>query len=107
MVFNMNDMLPPPSSASSLSSSTMHAKSGAEQAVMAREPPKSDVESTEKPNGDPLELKKTESAKKIQDDELNRVTTSDEGMEYPTGMKLGLICLALCLSVFLVALVSI
>jgi hypothetical protein len=31
--------------------------------------------------------------------------TSGEGIEYPTGVKLGLISLALCLSVFLMALV--
>lgn len=39
--------------------------------------------------------------------ELQKVLTSGEGVEYPTGMKLGLISLALCLSVFLMALVSI
>ncbi len=37
--------------------------------------------------------------------ELTRVMTSAEGVEYPTGVKLGLISLALCLSVFLIALV--
>ncbi|RDL36683.1 MFS general substrate transporter [Venustampulla echinocandica] len=36
--------------------------------------------------------------------ELSRIMTSGEGVEYPTGMKLGLISLALCLSVFLMAL---
>jgi MFS family permease len=36
--------------------------------------------------------------------ELTRVMTSAEGVEYPTGVKLGLISLALCLSVFLIAL---
>lgn len=30
--------------------------------------------------------------------------TSGEGIEYPTGVRLGLISLALCLSVFLMAL---
>ena len=38
--------------------------------------------------------------------ELNRVMTSGEGVEYPTGIKLGLVTLALCLSVFLMALVK-
>jgi hypothetical protein len=38
-------------------------------------------------------------------DELTRVMTSGEGIEYPTGVKLSLISLALCLSVFLMALV--
>jgi len=37
--------------------------------------------------------------------ELSRIMTSGEGVEYPTGVKLGLISLALCLSVFLMALV--
>lgn len=35
---------------------------------------------------------------------LEKVNTSAEGTEYPTGLKLGLISLALCLSVFLMAL---
>jgi hypothetical protein len=38
-------------------------------------------------------------------DELRRVQTREEGTEYPTGIKLGLISLALCLAVFLMALV--
>ena len=37
--------------------------------------------------------------------DLKRINTSPEGSEYPTGVKLGLISLALCLSVFLMALV--
>lgn len=37
--------------------------------------------------------------------ELTKIMTSAEGVEYPTGLKLGLISLALCLSVFLIALV--
>ncbi|CZS94684.1 probable DHA14-like major facilitator; ABC transporter [Rhynchosporium graminicola] len=37
-------------------------------------------------------------------DELTRINTSQDGAEYPTGVKLGLISLALCLSVFLIAL---
>ncbi|KAL2064826.1 hypothetical protein VTL71DRAFT_3966 [Oculimacula yallundae] len=36
--------------------------------------------------------------------ELTKINTSQEGTEYPTGVKLGLISLALCLSVFLIAL---
>lgn len=51
------------------------------------------------------DLKKVMSAKQAQE-ELNRVMTSGEGIEYPTGAKLGLITMALCLSVFLMALVS-
>ena len=49
------------------------------------------------------ELKKTVSAKDAQA-ELTKIMTSGEGVEYPTGMKLHLISLALCLSVFLMAL---
>jgi hypothetical protein len=36
--------------------------------------------------------------------ELNRVMTSGEGIEYPSGARLHLVSLALCLSVFLMAL---
>ena len=36
--------------------------------------------------------------------ELNRIMTTGEGVEYPTGIKLALISIALCLSVFLMAL---
>ncbi|KAG4426677.1 hypothetical protein IFR04_000108 [Cadophora malorum] len=37
-------------------------------------------------------------------EELARINTSQDGVEYPTGLKLGLISLALCLSVLLIAL---
>jgi hypothetical protein len=37
--------------------------------------------------------------------DLSLVKTSESGVEYPHGLKLGLITLALCLSVFLMALV--
>tara|TARA_R110002060_G_scaffold75337_1_gene84975 strand:- start:2897 stop:3262 length:366 start_codon:yes stop_codon:yes gene_type:complete len=40
-------------------------------------------------------------------EELARINTSQDGVEYPTGLKLGLISLALCLSVLLIALVRI
>ncbi|KAG4028427.1 hypothetical protein MFRU_021g00190 [Monilinia fructicola] len=110
-----DEKLPPTTSASSTSSSTMHEKSDAEQAIMAREAMKSDVDAAEKQpsaipsihegdNEDPIELKKTKSAAEVQQEELNRVMTSAEGVEYPTGLKLQLISLALCLSVFLMAL---
>lgn len=51
------------------------------------------------------ELVKTVTAKP--DNEINSLkatTTREDGTEYPTGPKLTLIVLALCLSVFLVAL---
>jgi len=37
--------------------------------------------------------------------DLSKIKTSETGVEYPSGLKLGLITLALCLSVFLMALV--
>ncbi|KAE9381430.1 putative HC-toxin efflux carrier [Stipitochalara longipes BDJ] len=49
-------------------------------------------------------LRKVHSTTKDVQDELTRVMTSGEGIEYPTGVKLSLISLALCLSVFLMAL---
>jgi hypothetical protein len=49
------------------------------------------------------ELKKVMSAKEAQA-ELTKIMTSGEGVEYPTGVKLGLVTMALCLSVFLMAL---
>jgi hypothetical protein len=49
------------------------------------------------------ELKKVMSAKEAMA-ELNRVMTSGEGIEYPTGISLHLVSMALCLSVFLMAL---
>ena len=49
------------------------------------------------------ELQKTMSVAEAQK-ELSRVMTSGDGVEYPTGLKLNLISLALCLSVFLMAL---
>lgn len=112
-----DEKLPPTTSASISSSSTTHEKSDAEQATLAREAMKTDAELSEKPlgktpsvhdgdNDNPIELKKTKSAADIQQEELNRVHTSAEGVEYPTGVKLQLISLALCLSVFLMALVS-
>ncbi|RDW73937.1 putative DHA14-like major facilitator ABC transporter [Coleophoma crateriformis] len=52
---------------------------------------------------DEHELHQVRSAKEAVAD-LQKVMTSGEGVEYPTGMKLGLISLALCLSVFLMAL---
>jgi hypothetical protein len=61
--------------------------------------------STEPPKEDATKLKKVMSAAEAQA-ELNRVMSTGEGIEYPTGVKLGLITLALCLSVFLMALVS-
>lgn len=39
--------------------------------------------------------------------DLSQIKTSESGMEYPQGLKLGLITLALCLSVFLMALVRV
>ncbi|TVY38445.1 Aspyridones efflux protein [Lachnellula occidentalis] len=49
------------------------------------------------------DLRKVFSAKEAQA-ELTKIMSSGEGVDYPTGMKLGLISMALCLSVFLMAL---
>lgn len=51
-------------------------------------------------------LRRVHSTTKDVQDELTRVMTSGEGIEYPTGVKLSLISLALCLSVFLVCVYS-
>jgi len=48
-------------------------------------------------------LKKVSTAKEAQA-ELNRIMSSGEGIDYPSGLKLALISIALCLSVFLMAL---
>ncbi|KAF7878843.1 hypothetical protein EAF04_000046 [Stromatinia cepivora] len=111
----MTDEKLPPTTASS-TSSTMHEESDAEQAILTREAMKtSGAGSTEKTpgavasvlegdNNNPIELNRTRSAAEVQQEELNRVMTSADGVEYPTGVKLQLITLALCLSVFLMAL---
>lgn len=66
-------------------------------------------EGSQTPNAEPVNnedgLGKGHSTTKNAQDELTRVMTSGEGIEYPTGVKLSLISLALCLSVFLMALV--
>lgn len=46
-----------------------------------------------------------EASVEVKEESLTRIMTSQDGVEYPQGMKLGLISLALCLSVFLIALV--
>ena len=56
------------------------------------------------PNEHP-ELKRVQSTREARE-QLTKIMTSGEGVEYPTGVRLGLISLALCLSVFLMALVS-
>lgn len=47
----------------------------------------------------------TEAEKSEVGHELKQIQTSESGMEYPSGLRLSLISLALCLSVFLMALV--
>jgi len=51
------------------------------------------------------ELPKEIEATEMGGHDLNKIKTSETGVEYPSGVKLGLITLALCLSVFLIALV--
>jgi hypothetical protein len=48
----------------------------------------------------------TEAEKADLGHDLKQVQTSESGIEYPTGLRLNLISLALCLSVFLMALVG-
>lgn len=73
---------------------SVHSQSAVAEKTTSAEPPK-----------DGTKLKKVMSAAEAQA-ELNRVMSTGEGVEYPTGVRLGLITLALCLSVFLMALVS-
>jgi hypothetical protein len=56
---------------------------------------------SENHGADLKQVASTRSAKEVTE-ELNRIMTSGEGVEYPTGAKLGLISLALCKSCFLV-----
>ena len=48
----------------------------------------------------------TEAEKSEIGHDLKQIQTSESGIEYPSGLRLNLISLALCLSVFLMALVS-
>jgi hypothetical protein len=52
-----------------------------------------------------LEHEQEVHATKMDGHDLSKIKTSETGVEYPHGVKLGLISLALCLSVFLMALV--
>jgi hypothetical protein len=67
-------------------------------------------ESGEQPGRDVVEKEKAESLAKIQTartqngDPLQPTETREDGSEYPSGVKLVLISVALCLSVFLIAL---
>jgi hypothetical protein len=69
--------------------------------------PEADVSNAEARVSTDGGMRKVHSTTKDAQDELTRVMTSGEGVEYPTGVKLGLISLALCLSVFLMALVCV
>lgn len=97
----MTDEKLPPTTASS-ASSTMHEKPGAGS---TEKTPEATTSAQEGDNNNAIELNRTRSAADVQQEELNRVMTSADGVEYPTGVKLQLISLALCLSVFLMALV--
>jgi hypothetical protein len=83
---------------------------GGQQLHEVEEPTRDLVEEPPAPEStavkqEPTELHKVTSAKDAAEVELTRIMTSGDGVEYPTGAKLQLICLALCLSVFLMALV--
>jgi hypothetical protein len=71
----------------------------------------SDVETTTPNNATPsaqpekaTELARHATAASKTGESIVHTQTREDGTEYPTGMKLGLINLALCLSVFLMAL---
>ncbi|KAL3423692.1 major facilitator superfamily transporter [Phlyctema vagabunda] len=80
---------------SALSTDPKEAQAGQTEREMSKSPSLHD----EKP-----ELHRVQSAREVAAAELQKVMTSGEGIEYPTGVKLGLISLSLCLSVFLMAL---
>jgi len=63
--------------------------------------PRAPVADSEK-HGEQLARHATTASKSGQS--ITQMRTREDGTEYPTGMKLGLITLALCLSVFLMAL---
>jgi len=92
---------------STYSKSAVQSMTDKETAVEAeettRELSKSPTRSTARDEEKPEHLKKVISAAEAQA-ELSKIMTSGEGVEYPTGLKLNLISLALCLSVFLMAL---
>jgi hypothetical protein len=81
----------------SLTEKTLEAEQSTREATRSPTPAPS-VRAEEAPG-----LKKVSSVKEAQA-ELTKIMTSGEGVEYPTGVKLNLISLALCLSVFLMAL---
>jgi hypothetical protein len=71
-----------------------------------------DVATSVEPSADPSVIERVGefqdvgvTTEKGPQNELKKIQTSEEGVEYPTGVRLGLITLALCLSVFLMALV--
>jgi hypothetical protein len=87
---------------SSSPSATLNEKT-TEVEASTREATRSPTPAPSAKNEPAPELKKVASAKEAQA-ELTKIMTSGEGVEYPTGVKLNLISLALCLSVFLMAL---
>ncbi|KAI0378099.1 putative efflux pump [Hypomontagnella monticulosa] len=64
----------------------------------------SSVELDEEPQEKIQELAKHSTAHSRNGEPMHQIQTREDGTEYPTGLKLGLITLALCLSVFLMAL---
>lgn len=82
-------------------------KSHEAQADVQAKVPESSVNNSQNVNREEEDgaLKRVISTTKEAQDELTRVMTSEVGVEYPTGLRLNLISLALCLSVFLMALV--
>lgn len=112
----MGDATPVPSHSGSLSEKTLDADEKTlaadekpldvdEKAFVATTMPGLPVADAPAATGETkqADLSKTMSAKEAMA-ELNRVMTSGEGIEYPSGTRLNLVTLALCLSVFLMAL---
>ncbi|KAI2640361.1 putative efflux pump [Hypomontagnella submonticulosa] len=64
----------------------------------------SSVDFDEEPREKIQELAKHSTAHSRNGEPMHQIQTREDGTEYPTGLKLGLITLALCLSVFLMAL---
>ncbi len=71
-------------------------------AVSVAGEPSRQAEAQEDEKANPLALHPTATSKA--GDAVQQVVTREDGSAYPTGLKFGLIMLALCLSVFLVAL---
>lgn len=93
-------------------SATLREEKSSPAASLSEEKQQAHAVETDKEMEAPAEYYKPSSVKGAEDEDpveaannaLARARTSEEGVEYPKGAKLGLISLALCLAVFLIAL---